>query len=256
LVVHGIEAWQPTRRRIVNRLARQIDALIAVSDFTRQRFLAWAQPARAQTFLLPNCVDLTRFTPGPKNPALLERYGLRGRLSSCERYKGIDEVLDVLPELAREISNLAYLIVGDGDDRARLEDKARRLGLAERVKFTGWLNDGELVEHYRLADAFVMPGRGEGFGIVYLEALACGVPVVASTADASGEVLQRGAFGVAVNPHRPESIREGVLRVLQWPRGVIPAGLDFFSWENFQGRVYRIAGQFMGTASLPDSWRV
>ncbi|MDW8308248.1 MAG: glycosyltransferase, partial [Verrucomicrobiales bacterium] len=181
----------------------------------------------ADAFVLPNCVDLSRFSPGPKNGALLERYGLRertvlltvGRLSASERSKGVDEVLDVLPELAREIPNLAYLIVGEGGDRARLEQKARRLGLGERVKFTGWLDDNELAEHYRLADAFVMPGRGEGFGIVYLEALACGVPVVASTADASAEVVRGCDMAVTADPGDPVSVKAAIRTALQLPRG-------------------------------------
>lgn len=227
LIVHGIDAWQPTRRQLANRLAARIDALVSVSDFTRQRFLAWARPSNAQTFLLPNCVDLSRFTPGPKNPALLERYGLRdrtvlltvGRLSASERSKGVDEVLEVLPELAQEVPELAYLIVGEGCDRPRLEQKARRLGVGARVKFTGWLNDSELVEHYRLADAFVMPGRGEGFGIVYLEALACGVPVVASTADASAEVVHGCDMAVVADPGEGASVRAAIRTALRLPRG-------------------------------------
>ena len=66
--------------------------------------------------------------------------------------------------------------------RSRLEREAARLGLEDRIVFAGWVADAAMAEHFRLADAFVMPGRGEGFGIVYLEALACGVPVVASRA--------------------------------------------------------------------------
>lgn len=244
LIVHGIEAWQPTRRRLVNRLARRIDALIAVTDFTRRHFLAWAKPERAQTFLLPNCVDLSRFTPGPKNPALLERYGLRdravlltvARLSTSERYKGIDEVLTVLPSLARDIPSLAYLIVGHGDDRARLQARARQLGVADRVVFTGWVNDTELVEHYRLGDAFVMPGRGEGFGIVYLEALACGVPVVASRADASAEVVNGCERATVADPSNPADVEAAIRAALQFGRGSPPKMLERYSTAQFQER--------------------
>jgi phosphatidyl-myo-inositol dimannoside synthase len=244
LVVHGVDAWQPTRRWLVDRLVRKIDVLISVSDFTRQRFLAWARPVRAQRFRLPNCVDLTAFTPGPKHPGLMERYGLRestvlltvARLSAQERYKGVDEVLAVLPELAREIPNLRYLVVGDGTDRARLVQKAASLGLADRVRFAGYVAEREKVDHYRLADAFVMAGWGEGFGIVYLEALACGVPVLASKLDASREAVLDGKLGVLVNPKSPAELRAGILRVLrERPRGV-PAELNHFDRDHFRAR--------------------
>jgi glycosyltransferase involved in cell wall biosynthesis len=244
LVIHGIDAWLPTSSRLVNWLARQVDAVIAVSEFTRTNFLMWAEPERARSFILPNCVDLAHFTPGPKNPALLERYGLAGRtvlltvarLSAAERYKGLDEVLEVLPELARQVPEIAHLIAGDGTDRARLEDKVASLGLRGRVVFAGKIADAELVDHFRLADAFVMPGRGEGFGIVYLEALACGVPVLASRLDASGEVVAGCVQAVAVNPDLPDELLAGIRQVLDLPRGVVTDRVRQFSTEHFNQR--------------------
>lgn len=247
LAVHGIDAWQPTRSWAVNRLARYVDVVIAVSEFTRKKFWAWARPNRAKGFVLPNCVDLARFTPGAKNPVLLDRYGLRdhtvmltvARLSAAERYKGIDEVIEVLPSLVKEIPDLRYLIVGDGTDRDRLRQKVEQLGLRERVVFAGHIPETEKVDHYRLADVFVMPGWGEGFGIVYLEALACGVPVVASKLDASQEAALGGRIGVLVNPHEPQEIVSGILSGLRSPRGV-PAGVECFSQGNFQMRTQAI----------------
>ncbi len=312
LIIHGIDAWQPTRSALVNRLVRKIDAFIAVSEFTRKRFLAWAFPdnvasgivpdvepgvspggedarncTRAEkakevpggrmppstavrmaaatgprSFILPNCVDLEQFTPGPKNPALLDRYGLHdrtvlltvARLSADERYKGIDEVLEILPQLVKQIPNLTYLIVGDGTDRARLMAKADSLGLtvtdaearqapgAERpaVLFTGRIPESEKVDHYRLADAFVMPGRGEGFGIVYLEALACGVPVVASKADASQEIVACIGEGIAVDPDNPDELVQVILQLLKTRTCVVAPKLLEFSWESFCRRCHEI----------------
>jgi phosphatidyl-myo-inositol dimannoside synthase len=93
-----------------------------------------------------------------------------GRLSKHEKYKGVDGILELMPALLKDIPNIAYLIVGDGTDRKRLEEKARSLGVHGHVVFAGYIPESEKAEHYRLADAYVMPGRGEGFGIVYLEA--------------------------------------------------------------------------------------
>jgi len=133
---------------------------------------------------------------------------------------------------------VAYLICGDGDDRLRLEQKAERLGVADRTVFAGYVPEEEKEDHYRLADAFVMPGRGEGFGIVYLEAMACGVPVVASSADASREAVRNGQLGVVVDPDDPDDIKRGIHRALDADRGV-PDGLDYFSDDNFEARWHR-----------------
>src|SRR5262249_24567745 len=154
---------------------------ISVSELTKQRFLEWAPLRKEQGHVIPDCGDLSEFGLGPKPDRLIERYGLTGRqviltlarLSASERYKVIDEMLELLPSLARDIPNLVYLIAGDGDDRSRLQEKAIALGLSDHVVFAGYIPDREKADYYRLADTFVMPGYGEGFGIVYLEAMAC-----------------------------------------------------------------------------------
>nr|WP_260171105.1 glycosyltransferase [Salinibacter ruber] len=162
-----------------------------------------------------------------------------GRLSSDEQYKGHDEILEVLPELVEEIPDVAYLVCGDGDDRARLEAKAERLGVGDRTVFAGYVPEDEKEDHYRLADAFVMPGRGEGFGIVYLEALACGVPVVASAADASREAVRNGKLGTVVDPDDPSAVKDGILNALREPRKV-PSELEYFSFPRFRERWHQV----------------
>ena len=247
LVLHGIDAWTLHRSPLVRWLLLQVDTFVTVSQCTKDRFLEWAPLQAEQGSVVPDCINLDAYSPGPKRDDLLDRYGLENRtilltlsrLSSDEQYKGHDEVLEVLPELADEISDIAYLICGDGDDRPRLEAKAKRLGIDNRVVFAGYVPEEEKVDHYRLADAFVMPGRGEGFGIVYLEALACGIPVVASSADASWEAVRDGELGTVVNPDDLDDVRSGILYALRETRGV-PDGLDYFSVGRFQKRWHRV----------------
>src|SRR5262249_15440147 len=151
LITHGVEAWKPTQRFLVDRLASRVSNFVAVSELTKKRFLSWAGLPRESGFLLPNCVNASRYGVGEKNQALLQRYGpdsktvimTLGRLASEERYKGFDEVLEVLPDLAEKIPNPAYLIVGDGPDRPRLETKARDLKVRDRVVFAGRISDEE-----------------------------------------------------------------------------------------------------------------
>jgi len=256
LVVHGIEAWQPTGRSFTDRAARRVDGLVAVSRFTRERFLAWTGLPVDRAHVLPNCIQTEAYGPGPRRRDLIDRYGLEGRrvlltlgrLSAEERYKGVDEVLEVLPELAAKLPNLSYLIAGDGTDRDRLEKKSRELGVGDRVVFAGRIAEQEKADHYRLADAFVMPGFGEGFGIVYLEAMACGVPVVASKADASREAVRDGALGVVVDPRNREELKAGILSALSQPTGKVPVGLDYFSFDNFQARLREIVKKVLATS--------
>jgi glycosyltransferase involved in cell wall biosynthesis len=156
---------------------------------------------------------------------------------------GFDEVMDALPSLARDIPALVYLLVGDGTDRERLERKARELGVADRVRFTGRIAESEKADHYRLADAYVMPSRGEGFGFVLLEAMACGVPTVASRLDGGREAVRDGMLGILVDPSDPEDVKRGIREALARGRGEPPAGLDFFSFDNFASRTRRLVDE-------------
>jgi len=258
LVTHGIEAWQPSASRVANFWVGQASAFISVSELSRQRFMAWSGLPEKDSFILPNCFQPGAFKPGAKPGYLLERYGLAGktvlmtfgRLASQERAKGFDEVLELLPSLAEEIPDVAYLIVGDGDDKGRLEEKARRLGIAQRVVFSGFVPESEKADHYRLADAYVMPSRGEGFGIVYLEAMACGIPAVGSLADGSREALRDGLLGILVDPSDPSDIRRGIREALSRPKRV-PEGLDYFTVKNFQARVRGIIAALLVSGRKP-----
>ena len=111
--------------------------------------------------------------------------------------------------------------------------------------FTGYVPESEKADHYRLADAFIMPSRGEGFGFVFLEAMACGIPVLASKVDGSREAVRNGSLGMMVSPADPKEIKEAVLATLKRPKGTIPEGLEYFSFSNFQQRLYSIINELV-----------
>ena len=247
LMIFGIDAWQRPRNPMLVWLARRAHRVISISEVTSSRFQAWARLPAERLRLLPCVVDLNRFQPGPPDPALLARYGLAGkrvlftfgRLVSAERAKGMDEVMEAMAGLLAEFPDLVYLIGGGGPDRPRLEAKARALGLEARVMFTGRIAEEEKVAYYRLADAYVMPSRGEGFGIVILEAMACGLPAMASSKDGGREALLNGKLGLLVDPDDPASVAVGLRAVLARPRGR-PAELDYYSVEANRTRVSRL----------------
>lgn len=246
LVIHGIDAWQRHKNPLTAHLARKIDGLIAVSNYSAERFLGWSKARPARKYILPNCVNVHRFQPGPKNPDLVKRYGLGnskvlmtfGRLAGKERRKGFDRTMEALPEILRYHGDVKYLIAGDGDDRPRLEAKAKALGVTQNVIFTGRLSEEEKVDHYNLCDIYVMPSSGEGFGIVLIEAAACGVPVIGSNGDGSREALLGGRLGTLVDPLDREALVRAIVGMLDRlpPRERNPL-VETFGTDRFRARV-------------------
>jgi phosphatidylinositol alpha-1,6-mannosyltransferase len=252
LQVHGIDAWDPPRDPFTRGAVAKADLVTAVSRHTRRRFLAWADLEPHRVRVLPNTID-PRFTPGPKPMHLLQRYGLVGkrvlltvgRLSAKERYKGHDRVIAALPGLRPRFRELAYVVIGDGDDRSRLEALARELGVADVVLFVGQVPD-DLPEHYRMADLFVMPSINEGFGIVFLEAMACGLPAVGGDEDGSVDPLSTVKSGRAVPVER---IGDAIAHVFEHPfRDDRPDDLTArFGLEAFTAHLARLSASFTAT---------
>ena len=207
VLTYGKEVWNwlPERER---------EALIAasgiwtISRYSRDRLCAAHNLNLDKVQILPCVVDGEAFTPGTKSTSLITKYNLEtskvlmtvARLWPTDIYKGVDVTIRALPAIANVFPNIKYLVIGRGDDQPRLAQLAQDLGVGDRVVFAGFIPTADLVEHYRLADAYIMPSQ-EGFGIVYLEAMACGKPVLAGDADGSTDPLQDGRLGWQV-PHR------------------------------------------------------
>lgn len=244
LVVHGIEAWQPLRNPVRRRLLHRSRAIVAVSAVTRDRLLAWSG-YKGPTYVLPNAVHLEQFGIRPKRDDLVKRYGLAGkrvlltvgRLAGEERSKGFDEVIEVLPQLPEDV---VYMIAGGGHDMPRLRDKATALGVGNRVVFTGLFPESEKPDLYNLADVYVMPSRGEGFGFVFLEALASGLPVIGSKTDGGAEALLGGELGTLVDPSNGGELRDAIVALLGNTTRHVPDKLAHFSFEKFVERVSAI----------------
>ena len=247
LITHGIEAWKPLRDRVSDRLVRHCRGVVSVSDVTRSRFLDWSD-YRGRTFVLPNAVRLEHYGLRPKNPQLVERLRLGGkrvvltvgRLSASERYKGFDEVIDVLPDLVRDIPDVAYLIAGGGNDAQRLARKAVDRGVASNIIITGLFDEAMKADLYNVADVYAMPSRGEGFGFVFLEAMASGLPTIASKHDGGREALLHGKLGTLVDPSNAAELHAAIADALQHRERRIPEGLDYFAFPRFVERVHAI----------------
>jgi phosphatidylinositol alpha-1,6-mannosyltransferase len=244
LAIYGIDAWEKPKRISAGWGLDSVSLTLSISQVTLDRFRAWSNFPSEKCALMPNALHAEDFAMGPKDNPLARRLGVAnrttittfGRMASFERYKGFDEVLNIMARLVEQKRDIVYVAAGDGNDRRRLEAEVDRLNLRDCVVFTGKIAESEKADLYRLTDAYVMPSSGEGFGFVVLEALACGIPVVASTVDGTREALRDGELGLIVNPRDPVALEEAVLKALCKPKG-IPLGLDYFSFANFKRRL-------------------
>jgi glycosyltransferase involved in cell wall biosynthesis len=235
------------------RALRSAEAVWAISRWTAERVRATGVPEE-RVRILPVTLREEAFDVGPSSSELRTRLGISAderviltiaRLDSTERYKGYDNVLRALPLVLREVGPVRYLVVGRGDDATRLQSLASALGMAAHVTLPGFVPDTELADYYHLADAFAMPSTGEGFGIVYLEAMACGVPVLGGNRDGAVDALGNGELGLLVEPTSVDAIAEGLVRLLKregpalWfdPSGLRNRCLELFGKGAFTRRV-------------------
>ncbi|MGB3693774.1 MAG: glycosyltransferase family 4 protein [Spirulinaceae cyanobacterium] len=221
VLTYGKEVWEPLPPN-QKRALQQAAEIWTISRYSRDRLCEANEIDPQQVKFLYCAIDGEVFTPGAKSPRLITRYGLEeakvlmtvARLWSGDIYKGVDVTIRALPKIIEEFPQVKYLVIGRGDDQPRLAKLAEDLGVAERVIFAGFVPTEELVEHYRVADAYIMPSQ-EGFGIVYLEAMACGIPVLSGDRDGSADPLQDGHLGWQV-PHRnPEAVAQACLEILR-----------------------------------------
>ena len=220
ILTYGKEVWYELPPRQKKAIAAA-DKLWTISRYSRDLACEANQVSPAKFEMLPCVVDGNIFTPGQPSPALIERYQLQGarvlttvaRLWPGDIYKGVDVTIRALPQIAEAFPTVKYVVIGRGDDQPRLAQLAADLKVADRVVFAGFVPDQDLIDHYRLADVYVMPSK-EGFGIVYLEAMACGVPVVAGDEDGSADPLQDGRLGWQVPYRDPEAVAEACIEAL------------------------------------------
>jgi len=258
---HGIEAWR-VKSPVVRWSLGKADAIAAVSEFTRDRMQENLGLPADRFEVLYNTVDPVAFEIKARPTWLAERHGIGqdspviltvGRLDASEQYKGYDQVLLALSAILKEKPETKYIIAGKGDDESRLRALAERLGLKNSVIFAGYVPPDELAAYYALCDVFVMPSRKEGFGIVFLEAMACGKPVVAGNKDASVDALKGGELGVLVDPEDTTAIAHAVLSVLfrttgnpllSDPAMLRAKVLGYFGLEVFRRRVREILANY------------
>ena len=221
IFLHGIEAWRPLSPTEARAL-KGASLLIANSSYTARRIRTahdWF-PAIAECPLTLPDTPARPARGRAEAPTVL----IVARMSAAERYKGHDQLLESWPAVRSLVPAARLLVVGDGDDAARLKGKAAALGLGDSVTFTGFVTDAALDELYREASVFAMPSREEGFGLVYLEAMRRGIPCIGSIHDAAGEVIDDGQTGYLVDQTDIPGIAQRLVRLLTTPPLAVEMG--------------------------------
>ena len=235
LIAHGIEVWKPLPGW-KKYMLRKCDLILPVSHFTKDRMVELHGLPGDKFSVFNNCLEpfLEKPLTGRKSPALLERYGLVksnrilltvSRMADSEQYKGYDKVLTALPELIKGYPDLRYMLVGkyDTNEKKRLDRVIDGLGLHDVVIFTGFVQDEEMAAHFNLGDIFIMPSEKEGFGIVFIEAMFYGLPVIAGNKDGSTDALWNGELGTLIDPDNNDEIVSAIKNMLNYPERYIPS---------------------------------
>lgn len=241
LIAHGVEVWRsftPAEQRAL----QATDRILCVSDYTRRQLLQHC-PGLVPSRLVvqPNALD-PQFEAGVTPTPVVEPGVILtvSRLVTADSYKGVDHLIAAMPAIRAAVSGARLRIVGDGNDRPRLEALAGGQSPGE-VEFMGRVSDRALREHLASCQLFALPSRGEGFGLVYLEAMANGKPCIAADAGGAPEVVNANC-GALVPYGDVPALAKACISALQatWDPAKLRARAAEFSYESFRQRLASI----------------
>jgi phosphatidylinositol alpha-1,6-mannosyltransferase len=227
-LTHGHEVWWaklPIFRSAISKIARDVDVLTYLVDFTKNAMV----PAIADKSKLVNIapgIDIDHFSPSGIDQNLIEKYRLQDRrvivsVGRLVHRKGQDKLIEAMPEILKKFPNAVLLLVGQGPIKSMLEKLIRHYGLENNVIFTGRIQFNDLPKHIQLGEIFAMPCRDrffglevEGLGIVYLEASACGIPVIVGKSGGAPDAVINNKTGLIVDGRNTSEIAEAVCKLL------------------------------------------
>ncbi|HEY4324109.1 MAG TPA: glycosyltransferase family 4 protein [Mucilaginibacter sp.] len=227
LIAHGIEVWRP-QSALKKLFLKRCDKVICVSNFTKQQMISKHQVLSSKCLVLNNVVDPFIKLPGifdkPNN--LLKRYRLTNnnyvvftltRLASTEQYKGHDHVIKTIGQLKTKFPDIRYMLSGkyDAKEEIRIQKLINEYKVQEHVILTGFIAEEDLPDYFLLADLFVLPSKKEGFGIVFIEALAYGLPVICGNSDGSVDAICNGKLGKAINPDDSSELETAIIEYME-----------------------------------------
>jgi phosphatidylinositol alpha-1,6-mannosyltransferase len=249
----------------IRRIGSSIDSLTYLGEFTRKAISRALTPQAQQRMVrIAPGIDIEHFAPLPEKSApdiLRQELGLENKklivsVGRLVHRKGQDRLIEALAVVRREIPEAHLLLVGEGPYRQTLEAIAAKVGVSESVTFIGRVQYAELPRYIRCGDLFAMPSRSrfrglevEGLGIVYLEASACGLPVIAGNSGGAPDAVVDGKTGIVVDGTNAGEIAGAIVKILNDPAMADRMGkagrewiVDQWSWENWSRKFQQVLG--------------
>lgn len=268
LNVYGLEVWSGLRgdAALGLRMARHV---ISDCHFTARYVKEHGLGRDARVSVIWDCVDVDKLSPGPARPEALARYGIPdpatglnlltlGRISRDAAHKGYDRLLDVFARVSATVPELRLVYAGRGGLAATLRERAERMGISERVFFTGGVHEDHLVDVYRAGHIFSLLSdrgrmRGEGLPLTPIEAAACGLPILVGNQDGSQEAVLDGRNGYVVDPFDLDSHAGRIIELCRSPARRAAMGAEArartvreFSYARFVDEHRAMLGRWFG----------
>jgi phosphatidylinositol alpha-1,6-mannosyltransferase len=220
VMAYGVEAWSRLSP-LKHRALRAADFVIAISEHTRCQLIEKNEIDAERIYLLPCTLEWEeqgsfefRVSSHESSKRQIRLLSVC-RLEESEKYKGVDTVIEALPLIIDRVPELEYVVIGSGSDLERHRTLAREMGVSDRVNFLGSVDDATLRAAYEACDIFVLPSAGEGFGIVFLEAMHFRKPVIAANSGAAPEVVKDNQTGLLVEYGNAEQLASAIIRLCQ-----------------------------------------
>jgi phosphatidylinositol alpha-1,6-mannosyltransferase len=213
--MHGTEVWdalRPSAHRALHRAARAL--VVSRNTLRRHEALYGPLPSACICPLATETDEPLPSTPRRNGPPSVL---IVGRIDAAENYKGHDALIAAWPAVIAAVPDARLVIAGGGSGVAAVRSLASASPAASSIDIRGFVPDADLPALWRDASVFAMPSRGEGFGLVYIEAMRQGLPVIASIHDGAREVNVDGETGFNVDLDQPEQLTERVIALLSNP---------------------------------------
>ena len=276
VMLYGVDAWQPLGHFRRHAL-KQADFMISISEYTKRKAVEINNLDAERIHLLPNALewaddenpnsrfqnskfgDIAALSLAAGQPISSTDATILSvcRLDKYEKYKGVDKVIEALPEVIKRVPDVQYIVVGGGSDLARHKELARTFGVSGRTHFVGFIEEALLRSCYRDCDFFVMPSAGEGFGFVFLEAMKYAKAIVAANSGGAPEVVENGVTGIMVEYENVKQLADAIVDLASKPETRAEMGRAgharlgrSFTYEPFKERFTEILLREMPASSL------
>lgn len=237
-------------RTLFNLALKKIDALVTSTEKIVDQSVCMRK-YKHKNFVIPLGVDLEKFKETDPAP-LRKELGLENKkvilTQGINYYKGLEYLIPSMKHVLEKHPDAVLVIIGKGDEKEEYEKLTKNLGLTENVIFAGFVPDERLAEYHSLADAFVLasPNIEESYGLVALEALACGTPTIVTKGAGISEVFTKDALGPVVTPRSPEAIADAVISILEddksWDKAKAKRKIleEKYSWNAVADRFFKV----------------